>query len=211
MKIIIFGPQGSGKGTQAELIARRHGLPYISTGDIFRYHLKNQTELGIKAAEYMDQGILVPDELTNEIVEDRINQPDCAVGYVLDGYPRNKSQLEFLTGMAKIDFAVVIEITDEQALERLGGRLACKCGLSYHTEFNPPKKDNICDKCGDSLFKRDDDTPEAIKKRLEIYHQETKPLVKIYEDQGILSRVDGSKDIEEVYRQIDKIIFQNNN
>jgi len=208
MKIVIFGPQGSGKGTQAELIARRQGWPYISTGDIFRYHLKNKTELGKKAAEYMDKGHLVPDEVTNEIVEDRIHQPDCAVGFVLDGYPRNKTQLEFLDGVADIDLAIVIEITDQEAVKRLGGRLACKCGLSYHVEFNPPRKEGICDKCGDQLFKRDDDTSEAIKKRLEIYHQETEPLVDIYQQQGILHKVDGSKSIEEVYQQIEKIISQ---
>jgi len=206
MRIIIFGPQGSGKGTQAELIARRQDWPYISTGDIFRYHLKNQTELGQKVAEYVNVGHLVPDELTNEIVQDRIHQPDCAIGFVLDGYPRNKTQLKFLNGIAQIDFAIVIEISDEEAIKRLGGRLACKCGLSYHLEFNPPKKEGVCDKCGDGLFKREDDEPEAIKKRLDIYHQETEPLLDIYEKQGILYRVDGSKSIEEVYEQVEKVI-----
>jgi adenylate kinase len=210
MKIIIFGPQGSGKGTQAELIARHHKLPYISTGDIFRYHLKNQTELGKKVAEYVNQGHLVPDELTNEVVKARINQPDCAVGFVLDGYPRNKTQLEFLNQIATMDFAIVIELSDEEAIKRLGGRLACKCGLSYHLEFNPPKKEGICDKCGDKLFKRDDDKLEAIKERLGIYHQETEPLLKIYEDQGILYRVDGANSIQEVYQGVDKIITKSN-
>ena len=206
MRIIIFGPQGSGKGTQAELIARRHHWPYISTGDIFRYNLKNQTKLGQEVAEYINSGHLVPDALTNQLVKDRINQPDCAVGFVLDGYPRNQAQLEFLSGIAEVDFAIVIEISDDEAIKRLGGRLACKCGLSYHLEFNPPKKEGICDKCGDKLFRRDDDQPEAIKKRLEIYHQATEPLLAIYEAQGILHRIDGSKSIEEVYRQIDRII-----
>lgn len=210
MKIIIFGPQGSGKGTQAELIARRHNWPYISTGDIFRYHLKNQTDLGKKVAKYVNAGHLVPDKLTNEIVADRINQPDCAVGFVLDGYPRNKNQLDYLDGIAKIDFAIVIELNDEEAVKRLGGRLACKCGLSYHLEFNPPKKEGVCDKCGGELFKREDDESQAIKKRLEIYHQETEPLLKIYEKEGILHRVDGFKSIEEVYQQVDKIIKNRN-
>jgi len=211
MRIIIFGPQGSGKGTQAELIARRHNWPYISTGDIFRYHLKNQTALGKKVAEYITAGHLVPDELTNEIVQDRIHQPDCAVGFVLDGYPRNKSQLEFLNSITKIDFAIVIEISDAEAVKRLAGRLACKCGLSYHIEFNPPKKPGICDKCGDAIFRRDDDEPKAIKKRLEIYHQETEPLLEVYQKQGILYKVDGSKTIEEVYNQVNEIISKNNN
>ena len=209
MNIIIFGPQGSGKGTQAELIARSHNLPYVSTGDIFRYHLKNETQLGRQAAAYMDQGELVPDDVTNQIVHDRINQPDCTVGFVLDGYPRNRSQLEFLNSVSKIDFAIVIEIDDQSAVKRLSGRLACKCGLSYHLEHNPPKQEGICDKCGGFLFKRDDDKEEAIKKRLEIYHQETEPLLKIYEDLNILHRVDGTKDIDAVYRQIDRIIKSN--
>ena len=209
MKIVIFGPQGSGKGTQAELIARRQDWPYISTGDIFRYHLKNQTDLGQKVSAFINDGHLVPDELTNEIVRNRINQPDCAVGFVLDGYPRNKNQLNFLNGIAEIDFAIVIEISDTEAIKRLSGRLACKCGLSYHIKFNPPRKEGICDKCGDQLFRRDDDKPAAIKKRLEIYHQETEPLIKIYEKQGILHRVDGAKSIEEVYKLIDRIISKN--
>ncbi|MFA6410533.1 MAG: adenylate kinase [Candidatus Buchananbacteria bacterium] len=209
MKIIIFGPQGSGKGTQAELIARRHGLPYISTGDIFRYHLKNQTDLGKKVNEYVNAGHLVPDELTNEIVANRIDQPDCLSGFVLDGYPRNKTQLEYLNTITKIDFAIAIELSDQTAIKRLSGRLACKCGLSYHLQHNPPKQEGICDKCGGQLFKRDDDQPAAIKKRLEIYHQQTKPLLQIYEDLGVLYRIDGSLAIEEVYKQIDSIICQN--
>jgi adenylate kinase len=209
MRIIIFGPQGSGKGTQAELIARRFGLPYISTGDIFRYHLKNQTELGQKVIQYVNAGHLVPDELTNEIVRQRINQPDCSLGFVLDGYPRNKSQLEFLNQIEKIDFAIAIELDDKIAIERLAGRLACKCGLSYHLQNNPPKQAGICDKCGGQLFKRDDDEPEAIKKRLDIYHQETEPLLKIYDDQGVLDRVDASQSIEGVYQQIEAVIKKN--
>ncbi len=209
MKIIVFGPQGSGKGTQAELIARRHDWPYISTGDIFRYHLKNETDLGKKANEYMKNGSLVPDELTNEIVRERISRPDCALGFVLDGYPRNKSQLEFLDKVSKIDLAIVINLSNEEAIKRLSGRLACKCGLSYHVDFNPPKKEGVCNKCGEKLFRREDDNFEAIKKRLEIYHRETKPLLDSYQEKGKLSSVDGSKSIEEVYRQIEEIINSN--
>jgi len=206
MNIIIFGPQGSGKGTQAELIARRHGWPYVSTGDIFRYHLKNQTDLGKKVAGFINSGKLVPDELTNEIVKDRLSQPDCAVGFVLDGYPRNKSQLDFLNQIAKIDFAIVIDLSDAAAILRLGDRLACKCGLSYHPINNPPKADGVCDKCGNELFKRDDDTPAAIKQRLDIYHQETEPLFSVFQDEKILHRVDGDMPIENVYGQIDDVI-----
>jgi len=206
MNIIIFGPQGSGKGTQAELIARRRNFPYISTGDIFRYHLKNQTALGQKVSEYVNAGHLVSNELTNEIVKDRIQQPDCLAGFVLDGYPRNRQQLEFLQTITKIDYAIVIELSDQEAINRLSGRLACKCGLSYHLDFNPPQKAGICNKCGDQLFRRDDDQPAAIAKRLEIYHQETEPLFAIYEEQGILYRVDGAKSIDEVYQSIEKLL-----
>jgi len=209
MHIIIFGPQGSGKGTQAELIARRHDLVYISTGDIFRYHLKNETDLGKQVNKFITHGHVVPDQLTNEIVSDRLKQSDCLNGYVLDGYPRNKSQLDFLNTIAQIDFAIAIELTDEQAIARLAGRLACKCGLSYHSKHNPPKQAGICDRCGGQLFKRDDDQPIAIKKRLEIYHLQTEPLFAVYEKLGILHRVDGSKLIEEVYEQIDKVISLN--
>ena len=206
MKIIIFGPQGSGKGTQAELIARRYGLPYISTGDIFRFQTKNQTALGQKVNTYISRGDLVPDQLTNEIIKDRLQQPDCTVGFVLDGYPRNKIQLDFLDQVTGADFVIVIDLSDQTAIERLSGRLACKCGLSYHLKFNPPKKEGICDRCGNQLFRRDDDKPEAIKKRLDIYHLQTEPLFAIYEAKGILYHVNGGGLIEEVYEQINKII-----
>ncbi|MBI5221753.1 MAG: adenylate kinase [Candidatus Magasanikbacteria bacterium] len=206
MKIIIFGPQGSGKGTQAELIARRHDLPYISTGDIFRYNLKNQTALGQKVAEYINNGLLVPDDLTNEIVHNRIQQPDCTVGYVLDGYPRNSGQMDFIKKIAAIDLAIVIDLSDDEATRRLSGRLACKCGLSYHKDFNPSLKTNRCDKCDSELFIREDDKPQAIKKRLATYHQETKPLFAAFKKEKKLFQVDGSKSIEEVYQQIEEII-----
>ncbi|OGY46745.1 MAG: adenylate kinase [Candidatus Buchananbacteria bacterium RIFCSPLOWO2_01_FULL_46_12] len=208
MNIIIFGPQGSGKGTQAELIARRRNFPYISTGDIFRYHLKNKTELGQQVAEYVNTGQLVPDELTNKIIQDRINQPDCTVGFVLDGYPRNQKQLEFLSQITTVDYAIVIELSDQEAIKRLSGRLASKCGLSYHLEFNPSQQAGICDKCGDQLFRRDDDQPQAIAQRLAIYHQETEPLFAVYENKGILHRVNGAKTIDEVYQQIEGVISQ---
>lgn len=208
MKFIIFGPQGSGKGTQAELIASRHKLPYISTGDIFRYHLKNQTALGTKVEKYVNDGNLVPDELTNEIIKDRIQQPDCEIGFVLDGYPRNKNQQKYLADITEINFAIVIKLSDDEAIKRLTNRLACKCGLSYHSEFNPPKVKNLCDKCGGELFKRDDDKPEAIKQRLSLYHSETEPIFDFYDHQSKLFKVDGNKTIEEVYESIDRIISE---
>ncbi|PIS05423.1 MAG: adenylate kinase [Candidatus Buchananbacteria bacterium CG10_big_fil_rev_8_21_14_0_10_42_9] len=203
MKLLVFGPQGSGKGTQAELIARRHDIPYISTGDIFRYHLKNETELGEKVEANISKGLLVPDELTNEIVKDRLQQPDCAVGFVLDGYPRNKIQQDFLHSITEIDKAVVIQISDTEAITRLEGRLACKCGLSYHVKYNPPKTKGICDKCGNQLFVRDDDKPLAIQKRLAIYHEETEPLLEKYRSGGTLIEINGSQPIEDVYQTID--------
>jgi adenylate kinase len=208
MKIIIFGPQGSGKGTQAELIARRHGLPYISTGDIFRFHIKNNTDLGQKINEQIKQGHLVDDQTTNEIVNLRLQQPDCVSGFVLDGYPRTRNQADFLDSLVDIDLAILIDITDQQAIERLNGRLACKCGLSYHLIYNPPVKEGVCDKCGNELFRRDDDMIESITKRLSIYHEQTKPLLEHYRSKQILREVDGQKDIEGVYNQIEKNILE---
>ncbi|MBN1778971.1 MAG: adenylate kinase [Candidatus Buchananbacteria bacterium] len=209
MNIIIFGPQGSGKGTQAELIARNHGLAYISTGDIFRYHIKNKTDLGQEIEKYVTVGQLVPDELTNEIVKDRIRQPDCVVGFVLDGYPRNKLQLELLNTIAEINQVIVIKLSDEEAIKRLSGRLACKCGLSYHLIFNPPKKEGICNHCGEKLFRRDDDNPQAVEKRLAIYHQETEPLFDFFKQKRILHEVDGHLAIEAVYQQIETVLGLN--
>ena len=206
MRIVIFGPQGSGKGTQAELIARRHGLPYISTGDIFRYHTTSGTPLGMQVQAYTARGELVPDVLTNEIVKDRIQQPDCEAGFVIDGYPRNQVQADFLSSITKVDVAFVIELSDEEAIARLSQRLACKCGLSYHAQYNPPKVAGQCDKCGGVLFRREDDQPQAIRKRLAIYHTETEPVLSYYENQKILHRIDGARLIDEVYQQIEKAL-----
>ena len=206
MNIIIFGPQGSGKGTQAEYIARRHHVPYVSPGDIFRYHLKNQTALGAQVAAYLSAGQLVPDELTNQVIKDRISRPDCAEGFVLDGYPRNKVQQDFLNRLTNIDFVIVINLPDEVAIARLGGRLACKCGATYHLTHHPPKRPGICDSCGDTLFRRDDDQPAAISQRLQIYHQQTEPLFAAYRAQGVLYAVDGAPSIEEVSQQIVQVI-----
>lgn len=206
MKIVMFGPQGSGKGTQAEYIARRYHVSYVSTGDIFRYHLKNQTALGGQVASNLNAGQLVPDELTNQIVRDRVSQPDCADGFVLDGYPRNKVQQDFLNHLTAIDFVIVINLSDEAAIARLGERLACKCGATYHLTYNPPQRPGICDSCGDALFRRDDDQPAAIAQRLQIYHQQTEPLFEAYRAQGVLYAVDGAPSIEEVSQQIAQVI-----
>ena len=172
----MLGAPGAGKGTQAKMIAEKFGIPHISTGDIFRANIKNQTELGKKAKAYLDEGTLVPDELTCDLVVDRIAKEDCAKGYILDGFPRTIPQAEALTkALAKdggaIDYAIDVDVPDSDIVRRLSGRRAClKCGATYHTRFNPPRVEGICDSCGEALVHRDDDKPETIQKRLDVYH-----------------------------------------
>lgn len=205
--LIIFGAQGSGKGTQAELISRAGGLVYISTGDIFRQEIENQTKLGKKINSLMKKGALVPDRLTNQIIKERLSQKDCQKkGFVLDGYPRNQNQLNFLDSIIEISDVIVIKISDQEAIKRLAGRLACICGLSYHQKHNPPKVKGVCDKCGSKLFIRDDDKPEAIKKRLVIYHQQTKPLFESYKKRGILREINGEQSIKKVFEEIVRVL-----
>jgi adenylate kinase len=212
MKIIMLGAPGAGKGTQAKKIAAKYGIPHISTGDIFRANIKNGTELGKKAKTYMDQGLLVPDELTCDLVVDRIQQADAVNGYVLDGFPRTIPQAECLTEALKklnekVDFAIDVEVPDSAIVTRMGGRRAClKCGATYHIEFAPPKKEGICDQCGEALVLRDDDKPETVQKRLDVYHQQTQPLIDYYTGQGILKTVDGTRNLEEVFGQIVAIL-----
>lgn len=202
MRIILLGPQGCGKGTQAKKISEKYNLPHISTGDIFRYNIKNQTTLGKEALTYIDEGNLVPDSLTNKIVEDRLKDDDCKKGFVLDGYPRNIAQGKALMEMSDIDFAFNIDISDETTVRRLSGRRSCSKGHVYHVEFNPSKEKGVCDVCGLELFQRDDDKPETIKKRLEIYHEETSPLIEFYKKKGKLVEVDGEQKIEKVFEEI---------
>lgn len=212
MKIIMLGAPGAGKGTQAKKIAEKYGIPHISTGDIFRANIKNNTELGKKAKEYMDQGLLVPDELTLELIMDRFKQPDCKNGYVLDGFPRTIPQAEALTkalaeNSEKIDFAVNVEVPDESIVERMSGRRAClNCGGTYHIIFNPSKKEGICDKCSSELVLRDDDKPETVSKRLKVYHDQTQPLIDYYRGQNVLREVDGTKEVSEVFDGIINIL-----
>lgn len=212
MKIIMLGAPGAGKGTQAKKIAEKYQIPHISTGDIFRANIKNGTELGKKAKEYMDQGLLVPDELTCDLVVDRISQPDAANGYVLDGFPRTIPQAEALTKALeargeKIDYAVNVEVPDENIVNRMAGRRAClACGATYHVEFNAPKAEGICDTCGKELVLRDDDKPETVKKRLDVYHAQTQPLIDYYKAAGALVEVDGTQDINVVFDDIVKIL-----
>ena len=212
MKIIMLGAPGAGKGTQAKKIAAKYGIPHISTGDIFRANIANGTELGKKAKTYMDQGLLVPDELTCDLVVDRIQQPDAAKGYVLDGFPRTIPQAECLTEALKklgtsIDYAIDVDVPDENIVKRMGGRRAClKCGATYHVVYAAPKQENICDACGAELVLRDDDKPETVQKRLNVYHEQTQPLIEYYTAQGILRSVDGTKDLDEVFAQITDIL-----
>lgn len=208
MKIIMLGAPGAGKGTQAKRIAQKYGIPHISTGDIFRANIKNGTELGKKAKTYMDQGLLVPDELTCDLVVDRIQQEDCKKGYILDGFPRTIPQAQALDEALeklgeKLDYAINVEVQDENIVSRMGGRRACVgCGATYHLLYAPTKKEGICDVCGGELILRDDDKPETVQKRLGVYHEQTQPLIEYYMEKGILKEVDGTKDMEEVFQAI---------
>ena len=212
MKIIMLGAPGAGKGTQAKKIAAKYDIPHISTGDIFRANIKNGTELGNKAKTYMDQGLLVPDELVVDLVVDRVQQDDCKNGYVLDGFPRTIPQAEALDKALaefgdKIDYAIDVNVPDENIVKRMGGRRACVgCGATYHLVYAPTKKEGICDVCGGELILRDDDKPETVQKRLGVYHEQTQPLIDYYKNQGILREVDGSVDMEDVFKEILNIL-----
>lgn len=212
MKIVMLGAPGAGKGTQAKKIASRYGIPHISTGDIFRANIKNGTELGKKAKTYMDQGLLVPDELVVDLVVDRVNQADCEKGYILDGFPRTIPQAEALDKALasqgqKIDFAIEVDVPDENIIRRMSGRRACVgCGATYHLVYAAPKQEGACDACGAELILRDDDKPETVEKRLGVYHEQTKPLIDYYTSAGILKTVDGTVDIEEVFAAVVSIL-----
>lgn len=208
MKIIMLGAPGAGKGTQAKMIAEKYGIPHVSTGDIFRANIKNGTELGMEAKKYMDKGLLVPDELTVKILLDRVAKEDCAKGYVLDGFPRTIHQADVLEEALnkigdKIDFAIDVDVPDENIIRRMSGRRAClSCGATYHIEHVPPKAEGICDKCGQELVLRDDDKAETVKNRLDVYHEQTQPLIEFYEKKGVLKSVDGTVDMKDVFAAI---------
>ena len=212
MKIIMLGAPGAGKGTQAKMIADKYNVPHISTGDIFRANIKNGTELGMEAKKYMDQGLLVPDELTVKILLDRVAQDDCKNGYVLDGFPRTIPQAQVLDKALseindKIDYAINVDVPDENIIRRMGGRRAClSCGATYHIEHIPPKKEGICDTCGKELVLRDDDKPETVGNRLDVYHKQTQPLIEFYSAKGILKTVDGTVDMKDVFSAIKSIL-----
>ncbi len=212
MKVIMLGAPGAGKGTQAKMIAEKYSVPHISTGDIFRANIKEGTELGMEAKKYMDQGQLVPDELTVKILLDRVAKDDCKNGYVLDGFPRTIPQAEVLDKALneindKIDYAINVDVPDENIIKRMGGRRAClSCGATYHIEHIPPKKEGICDVCGQELVLRDDDKPETVKNRLDVYHKQTQPLIDFYNAKGILKSVDGTVDMKDVFAAIVAIL-----
>lgn len=212
MKIIMLGAPGAGKGTQAKKIAEKYQIPHISTGDIFRANIKNGTELGKKAKSYMDQGLLVPDELTVDLVIDRLANDDCKNGYILDGFPRTIPQAEALDAALaklgeKMDYAIDVDVPDENIVSRMSGRRACTgCGATYHIVYNPSKKGDCCEVCGEKLILRDDDKPETVQKRLNVYHEQTQPLIDYYTKQGILKAVDGTQDMNDVFTAITNIL-----
>ena len=207
MKLILLGAPGAGKGTQASRLAELYAIPHISTGDIFRANLKEETPLGLKAKEYMDQGLLVPDELTVDLVMDRLEKEDCAGGYILDGFPRTIVQAAALDEKEEVDAAINVEVPDVSIIRRMAGRRVCPaCGEPYHTEYKIPSKDGVCDRCGAELIIRKDDEPETVKKRLTVYHDQTAPLISHYEAAGKLITVDGTESVEAVTEAIVKAL-----
>ena len=212
MKIVLLGPPGAGKGTQAKSISNRYSIPHISTGDIFRKNISEETPLGIEAKQYIDNGQLVPDEVTINMVKDRLTWEDCKNGYLLDGFPRTVAQAEalqeFLAGRNEsLDTALCIEVPSDFILERMTGRRVClSCGASYYVKFNPPAVDGVCDLCGDNIIQRKDDVEETVKERLDVYERQTQPLIDFYKEKNLLSTVDGTKAINEVFEGICNIL-----
>ena len=215
MRLILLGAPGAGKGTQSEMLMKEYSIPTISTGNIFREHISKNTELGQKAKKYMDEGKLVPDELVIELVKDRITQDDCKQGMILDGFPRTIPQADALDKMLAdlempIDHVLNIDVPDENIIERMAGRIVCpKCGASYHKLYKKEKTAGICDECQSALIQREDDKEETVKKRLEVYHAQTKPLIEYYEKQGKVAHVDGVGTLEEVSARVKKALGVN--
>ena len=212
MKIVLLGPPGAGKGTQAKSISNRYSIPHISTGDIFRKNISEETPLGIEAKKYIDNGQLVPDEVTIDMVKDRLTWEDCREGYLLDGFPRTVAQANALQGFLasrdeKLDTALLIEVPMSFILERMTGRRVCpSCGASYHVKFNPPTINGVCDVCGSDIVQRKDDTEETVSERLDVYERQTQPLIDFYKEIDLLSIVDGTKAINEVFEGICDIL-----
>jgi len=212
MNLILLGAPGAGKGTQAKKIVEKYGIPHIATGDILREAVAKGTELGKKAKEYMDRGELVPDEIVIGIVKERLQEPDCEKGFLLDGFPRTLKQAEALDNMLKelgrkIDAVIYIDVPEEEVVKRIVNRRTCrKCGAVYHLIYAPPREPNKCDKCGGELYQRDDDKEETVRQRFKVYMENTAPLIDYYEKKGLLYKVDGTKSIEEVFQQIEEIL-----
>lgn len=216
MRLIIMGPPGAGKGTQAAMIAEKFSIPHVSTGDIFRNNLKEGTALGLKAQEYMNKGLLVPDETVVAIVKDRLGEEDCQKGFLLDGFPRTVDQAialdEVLKEMAmKLDYVIDIDVPKKTLMERAVGRRICTvCGASYHVKYNSPDRDGLCDACNGTLIQREDDREETVEKRIEVYLKQTKPLIEYYSQKGLLIPIDGGRGIKEVREQIIKALGSDN-
>ncbi|MEJ2716801.1 MAG: adenylate kinase [Deltaproteobacteria bacterium] len=214
MRIVLLGGPGSGKGTQAKKLTEKFGIPQVSTGDIFRAAVKEGTPMGLKAKEYMDKGELVPDDVVVGVVEERLTKPDLEAGFMLDGFPRTLPQAEaldrILNDMGKpIDHAILVDVPDDELMKRLTGRRTCRnseCGKMYHVMFNPPKKDGICDACGSELYQRDDDSEATIRERLNVYAEQTAPLIDYYSEKGLLHRVEGVGPIDRIFESIEKIL-----
>ena len=212
MNLVLMGLPGAGKGTQAEKIVEKYGIPHISTGDMFRAAIKESTDLGLQAKSFMDSGNLVPDEVTIGIVRERLSKEDCAEGFLLDGFPRTVAQAEALENILsdlnkKIDYVINIDVDQEFLMERLTGRRICKsCGSTYHLVFNPPTKDDVCDRCGGELYQRADDNAETVQNRLEVNQKQTKPLLDFYEGKGYLRNINGQQDIRKVFDDLDQLL-----
>ena len=211
VNLVLLGAPGAGKGTQAKMLAGKYGILHISTGDILRENVSNNTELGQKAKEYMDKGELVPDTVLIDIIKDRLSKPDTDNGFLLDGYPRTIPQavaLDYIFGQLgkRLDVVIDIKVQDEELVARLAGRRMCKCGASYHVKFNPPKRDGICDVCSGELYQRDDDTESSVKTRLVAYYNQTHPLIDYYTDKGLLRTVSGTGDIGDIFGEITVVI-----
>lgn len=208
LNLLIMGPPGAGKGTQAEMLVKELNITHISTGDMFRAAIKEGTEMGKKAKEYMDKGQLVPDEVVVGMVKDRLSQPDCKNGFLLDGFPRTVAQAEALDATLKemgikLDGVINIEVPREKLVARLTGRRVCKsCGSSYHVVFNPPQKEGVCDNCGGELYQRSDDNEETVSSRLDVYEKQTQPLIEYYQKRGLLININGDQEINKVLQDI---------
>ena len=208
MNLILLGPPGAGKGTQAALLSQRLGIPHVASGDLFREAMKKGTGWGKKARSYMERGVLVPDEVTNAMIEKRLKEPDCAQGVILDGFPRTIEQARALEGILaergkKIDWVLLTQVSEGTLIERLSGRRTCRrCQANYHILFNPPQKEGVCDKCGGDLYQRSDDREETVRRRFRVYSEETAPLIDHYRRQGLLTEIDGKQGIEGVQGRI---------